>query len=531
MRNRSSNDPYSDFLLAHRRLAATADAVLGHIGEFGHLKSKEDFQTALKLLNEEQATQEKKPTRFYTAIERQLRPPTLDRALAKRLGLACRAAEVALGHTPWHHQVVCALLLNLGMIVEMPNGSGKTLAVALAATVNSSSGKRTHITTSNDYLSERDMRWMGPIYHLLGLSVSVCFSDQSVHFQHGILDSDGVTLRVSEKESSFSRAPLELVAPEAGAELPNANGERKPDSDPEALTRGADLALTGVLRHETTANYVTDAGIDLKEVLQCDIVYGRIENFGHAYLRDNMQNTPADQVITQRDMLIVDECDAVLIDDLRTPLLITRIVGEDSNLSWWRRDLHQFARSFVPGRDFLVADRNVTLTYEGLQRVNNINGIDFFSGQAIGLAHGLVNALKALHAYRRNEDYIVRGGQIEIIEQETGRLLQGRRYGDGLHEALEVKEGLPESSDGQTMPVARITIKNFVRAYRIVSGLSGTIGSPEEYKQFYGLESISLQPFSPSRNDHPDVILGHGPRLATKPSDLLLRFRSAASPC
>src|SRR5215211_3735404 len=199
MRNRSSNDPYSDFLSSHRRLGATADAVLSQIGEFGHLKSKENFQTALRLLNEEQDAQWKKPTRFYTAIERQLRPTTLDRGLVKRLGLACRAAEVALGHTPWHHQVVCALLLHLGLIVEMPNGSGKTLAVALAAAVNSSSGKRTHVTTSNDYLTERDMRWMGPIYHLLGLSVAVCFSDQSVNFEYGILDSDGITLKVSEK--------------------------------------------------------------------------------------------------------------------------------------------------------------------------------------------------------------------------------------------------------------------------------------------------------------------------------------------
>jgi len=503
MRKRSGNDPYNDFLSAHRRLATTADAVLGQIGEFGRLKSKEDFQAALKLLNEEQDAEWKKPTRFYTAIERQLRQPALDHALVKRLGLVCRAAEVALGHTPWHHQVVCALLLNLGLIVEMPNGSGKTLAVALAAAVNSSSGKRTHVTTSNDYLSERDMRWMGPIYQLLDLSVGVCFSDQSVHFEYGILDSDGITLRVSEKDFSRSRVTPVLPALEAAAALPNGNEELKPAAQPEALTQSVD-----VLRHETTANYVIDAYIEIKDVLQCHIVYGRIENLGHAYLKDNMQLSPELQVITQRDMLIVDECDAVLIDDLRTPLIITENTGEDSsNISRLRPSLHQLARTFVSGRDFSVADREVTLTYEGLQRVNSSSDVDFFTGQGIGLAHGLINALKALHAYRRDEDYIVRGNEIEIIEQDTGRLLQGRRYNDGLHEALEVKEGLYETGDGRlSMPAARITIKNFVRAYRTVAGLSGTIGSPEEYKQFYGLECISLQPFSPSRNDHPDIV-------------------------
>ena len=510
MPKQESTHPYEEFLAKHRTLTAIVDAVLEMIEDFSHVTSRQDFLAEVQRLNKEQAALPQKQQGLQATLRRQLRPPREDKLTIRRLALICRAAEVALGHTPWHHQILGGLLLNRGLIVEMPNGSGKTLAAALTACLHSTLGNRTHIATYNDYLSERDMRWMGPLYQLLGLSVGVVFSEQSVHFQHGILESDGLTLKGAPRPNSPPRLNVPTVNGVGRELLPGDHTVEQPTSPGLLEMPDHTSPPREELRHETTAHYVIDPTLDLQTVFACDIVYGRIESFGFEYLRDNLKPSPGEQVITQRDMLIVDECDAVLLDDLRTPLIITGPVSEQeaSLTRETLQELHKLAQLLNPHEDFIVAGRSVELTYRGLDRITELTGTDFFTEDRCGLAHGLTQALQALHVYHRDVDYLLENGQIVIIDEGSGRLLTGRRYNDGLHEALEIKERLSGSDSGQQKRLlARISIKHFVRTYQVVSGMSGTIGAPEEYRDFYGLETMSVQPFPRTRSDHQDAVL------------------------
>lgn len=509
MLKRGHSDPYQEFLSKHRTLATMADTVLEKIGEFSHLESRQDFLAAFQDLREQRSRQPEKRGGVYAVIEHQLRPSKTDNLTVRELALICRAAEVTLGYTPWHHQIIASLLLYQGMIVEMPNGAGKTLAASLAAGLNAIAGNRTHIATFNDYLSERDTRWIGPLYQLLGLSVGVIFSAQSVHFEHGMLQADSTTLRVAAKSSS-------ALQPETQPDCDNMqenfqDGDSEMPSSSLALPEASDIAfaLSKEPRHETTSNYLIDHSLKLKTVCACDVVYGRLVSFGFTYLRDNVQHSSEDQVLTQRDALIVDECDMIMLDDLSVPLVLSDSKDGDASgphpsaLS----DFHKLAQKLTLSIDFIVDDYNVQLTYQGLNHIKELTGQDFFTDDTRGFAHTLINALKALYAYHDKVNYLVENGQIFIIETETGRILTDRRYSDGLHEALEVKEGLVVNfATHQRWERAQMTIKHFVRTYRSVSGMSGTIGSPAEYRHFYELQTVHIQPFQRTRTDHDDLI-------------------------
>jgi preprotein translocase subunit SecA len=516
MRRGAKAQTYEEFLASHGHLQSAADRVLAKIAEFSTVKSKEAFRA--ERLKAETAGARDRPSKLHAALGLHAQRWVDDGTIAS-LALVCRAAEVALGHPPWHHQIIGALLLSRGVILEMPNGSGKTLCAALAAALNCLAGKRTHIVTHNDYLAERDTRWMGPLYDLFGLSVGVLFSDQSVYFQHGVLQPEGTILRAVPKPGAplpagaLVQAAAAVGSGEGGEGATEALAAAAGPGDARALPApGGESAApeasaaAGELAHETLSDFVADPQLTLKEVLACDVVYGRIWRFGFAYLNDHMVYAAPERVLTERDLLIVDECDAILLDDLDTPLVINssepdRLLSPAHLLAF-----HQLARQLAPNRDFRVIGDSLEITYAGRDRLRELAGVDLFTVQQVGLAHGVVNALQALYIYRRDEDYLVEDGQLRLIEAASGRLLAERRYRDGLHEAIEVKEGLQVSGAGTGRPLARFTIKHFVRTYETVSGMSGVIGRPEEYQEFYGLGAVSLPPYPPSRVDLPDLV-------------------------
>lgn len=464
-------DRYERFLRENRQLGWAADKILEGIGEFSTLRTSDDFRAAVAgVLNS--GDTETKGTSMRAVLERQLRPGKPDTFLLRCMSLACRAAEVATGHSPWHHQIVCALLLKRGMLVEMANGSGKTMAIALAA-ASSLGSERVHIATSNDYLAERDARWMAPLFDLLGLSVGVLFTSQSPGFECGVIVNGGAGMRVRPKDAAAQ--------------------------DPGSRSTQAELT------HEPTAAYDVDQGLTLKSVLQCPVVYGKIEAFAFAYLRDHLVISATDQVLTQRDTLIIDECDTVLLDDLRTPLILNRprfarVAASDLV------QLHHLALRLLPQRDFVVNGKQARLTYNGLAEVQRLTGLELFTLEAGQLAVGLQNALTAAHAQTRDVDYIVHEDQIILIEQSSGRLLHGRRASDGLHEALEIKEGLVVRGLIEMEVLAKIAIKHFVKTYLAVAGTSGSLGVAQEYLQLYGLNAVSVEPYSLTRRDHPDLV-------------------------
>jgi preprotein translocase subunit SecA len=517
VRAAQASDPYQEFLSKNRGLGDAADAVVEGVVRLARLKSPEDFRHEVLSFKEEAAKSQAKDSGQLFGLP--LPSRKIDQTTIRGLSLVCRAAEVAMGFNVWNHQIVCALLLQSGKIVEMPNGSGKTLVAGIAAGFNCLPGKKTHIVTCNDYLAERDVRGIGRMYQLLGLKVGVLFSDQSVHFAWGVLDADGVTLRVAPKQRPAVTPVIESQAPEETAqpEQPSAGGGAP--MPPTVLD--AALSPKEELLHETNLGYTIDQNLEPKGIFGCDVVYGRIESFGSAYLKDNLVSEKSEQVMTQRDFLIVDECDSVLLDDLRTPLLITTALRHGPAGALPLYELHRLAGMLAPGLHFVSSGKSLQLTYAGLDRIKELTGQDLFTESAGGLAHGLVNALLAIHAYRRDEDYLVQGNQIVIIEKEGGRLLFGRRYLEGLHEALEVKEGLGVGGTQQSKPAARITIKHFVKTYETVSGMSGAIGQPEEYREFYGLDCVMLQPYPLTRSDETDVVfhskqeaLEHGLKVA-----------------
>jgi preprotein translocase subunit SecA len=215
MARSKSIELYADFLRRNRPLARAADTILAGVGEFANLKTQEDFTKIIAEFRAESGESTNRAT-VRELIDKHLRPGRLDPASLRRLSFVCRAAEVALNQSPWHHQVVCALLLHRGTIVQLPNGCGKTLAIGLASGFNGLLGKATHIATSNDYLAERDVRFLGPFYRLLGLSVGVIFTAQSVRFERGILEPDSITLRVAQKFNEPATGELSTSS-DAGA--------------------------------------------------------------------------------------------------------------------------------------------------------------------------------------------------------------------------------------------------------------------------------------------------------------------------
>ena len=369
---------------------------------------------------------------------------TVDDILTEGLAVAREAVARTTGERAYDVQILGALVLHRGAIAEMRTGEGKTLVATLALYVNALEGKGAHLVTVNDYLARRDAQWYGPALMRLGMSVGI-LQNQSAYVVHDEKVSD---------QSSFEF--LEMA-------------------------------------HR-------------REVYASDVVYGTNNEFGFDYLRDNMATSQEGRVQKQRHFAIVDEADSVLIDEARTPLIISGVGQDDVRLyPRFARIVPQLQREL----DYTVDERtrNVGLTESGVEKLERALGIDnIYSLENYGLTRYMEAALKAQIIYQRDKDYVVKDNQIVIVDAFTGRLMEGRRWSDGLHQAVEAKEGVKVQQESVTY--ATITIQNFFRLYSKLSGMTGTaVTEAEELNEIYELEVVIVPTHRPiARDDMADLV-------------------------
>ncbi len=374
----------------------------------------------------------------------------LDGALPEVFAAAREVSRRKTGMRHFDVQLLGGVVLHQGKIAEMKTGEGKTLVAPLAAALNAMSGRGVHIVTVNDYLAKRDTQWMGPIYHGLGLSVGT--------IQH---------------ESSF------LYDPDY-----RTSDERM-------------LYLRPCSRREAYA---------------ADVTYGTNNEFGFDYLRDNMVTELPERVQRERYFAIVDEVDNILIDEARTPLIISGQAEESADL------YYQFAR-LVPrlkprpdgateGGDYFLdlKERAVSPTEEGIDKIEQWLRVPNLFDTDPRLARHFEQALRAHSLFKRDRDYIVKDAEIVIVDEFTGRQMPGRRWSEGLHQAIEAKEGLRVQRESVTL--ATITFQNYFRLYRKLAGMTGTaMTEAEEFHKIYNLEVVGVPTHRPMvRDDLPDLV-------------------------
>lgn len=371
----------------------------------------------------------------------------LDGILNDAFAVAREASKRKLGMRPYDVQLIGGMVLHEGCVAEMKTGEGKTLVTVAPAYLNALTGKGVHVVTVNDYLAQRDAGWNAPVYHFLGLSTGVIIN-----------------------QASFIYDP----------EYQNEEHEDERFQHLKPCTR--------------------------KEAYQADITYGTNNEFGFDYLRDNMVSDP--QYLRQRGLnfAIVDEVDSILIDEARTPLIISAPAGDNPDA------YYQFAKVVAGlGPDDYVFDekrRSVALTDAGVDKVQAILGIkNLYSTKHTRLVYHLEQALRAQVIFQRDKDYVVtNSGDVVIVDEHTGRLMQGRRYNEGLHQAIEAKEGVAVKQESMTL--ATISFQNFFRLYNKLSGMTGTaFTEAEEFQQIYALDVVQIPPNRPiQRVDKDDLI-------------------------
>lgn len=383
-----------------------------------------------------------------------------DDVMTDAFALVREVAKRSLGERHYDVQLIAGMVLHDGRVAEMLTGEGKTLASTSPIYLNALSGRGVHVITVNDYLAKRDAIWMGQVYHALGLSVS-CL----VH------------------NNSFMYDP-EFLSDDQGEEL-----------DKERDTVGSFKVVEDFLRP-----------VSRKEAYQADIIYGTNHQFGFDYLRDNLTLRLSDKVQREPYFAIIDEVDSVLIDEARTPLIIS---SPDDESSDYYRQFSHIVRRLRTGEDYEVEekDRAVNLTEAGIESVEKALGIDnIYSPENSKMVHYLNESLKAKELYLRDKDYVIKDGEIILVDAFTGRLMPGRRLSSGLHQAIEAKEGLDVQKENKT--VAQITIQNYFRLYEKIAGMTGTAQtSAEEFGSVYELDVISIPTNRPViRDDKKDLV-------------------------
>jgi len=370
----------------------------------------------------------------------------LDRILPEAFAIVREAGKRVLGMRHFDVQLIGGLVLHQGRIAEMATGEGKTLAATLPLYLNALTGYGGHLVTVNDYLAKRDACWMGALYHFLGLTVDII---QSHPYGSALQYTPGV---VNEE----------------------------------------DPHLNDVTR------------IHRRDCYQLDVVFGTNAEFGFDYLRDNMAHSMDELVQRTPHFAIVDEVDSILIDEARTPLIISGMPQESNDL-YYRVD--RAVARLQAERDYTVEEKEKTavLTEEGTRRLEQSLGVPNLA-EDVDLMHYTGAALKARYAYRRDIEYVVKDGQVVIVDEFTGRLMFGRRYSDGLHQAIEAKEGVRIEEETQT--VATITLQNYFRLYHKLSGMTGTAKTEEgEFRKIYGSDVVVVPTNLPlARVDNSDVI-------------------------
>ena len=371
----------------------------------------------------------------------------LNAVLPEAFALAREVSNRILGMRPYDVQLIGGIALHEGNVAEMKTGEGKTLVAMLPAFLNALSGRGVHVVTVNDYLAQRDAGWNGPIYDFLGLKVGVIINQASFIYDKDYLNENHADER---------------------------------------------------MRHLKPCTR--------KEAYAADITYGTNNEFGFDYLRDNMVNEV--QYLRQRELnfAIVDEVDSILIDEARTPLIISAPAGDNPDA------YYQFAKvaAKLTPEDYVHDEkrRSVALTDKGVDKVQKLLGIEtLYSTDNTRLVYHMEQALRAEVVFKRDKDYVVtNSGDVVIVDEHTGRLMQGRRYNEGLHQAIEAKEGVAVKQESMTL--ATISFQNFFRLYRKLSGMTGTaFTEAEEFQQIYSLDVIQIPPNKPIiRVDKDDLI-------------------------
>ena len=341
-------------------------------------------------------------------------------------------------------QILGGVVLHEGKIAEMKTGEGKTLVATLPVYLNALEGKGVHVVTVNDYLAKRDPQWMGPIYHFLGLTIGAIQHDISFLYDPSYLSTD--------KKLDFLR----------------------PCSRQEAYA--------------------------------ADITYGTNNEFGFDFLRDNMKYDLSDYCQRELNYAIVDEVDSILIDEARTPLIISG-PSEESTDKYYRID--KIIPKLQKDADYTIDEkaRTAILTEDGNSKVERLLGTgNLYDPVNIELVHHVLQALKAHTLFKKDKDYVIKDGEVLIVDEFTGRLMPGRRWSDGLHQAVEAKEGVKIESENQTL--ATITFQNYFRMYAKLAGMTGTADTEAaEFAKIYNLEVMVIPTNKPmTRADYPDMI-------------------------
>ncbi len=385
---------------------------------------------------------------------------SLDDMLPEAFAAVREASKRTLGQRHFDVQLIGGMVLHRGGGAEMKTGEGKTLVATLPSYLNALEGKGVHVVTVNDYLSRRDAVWMGQIHSMLGLSV-------------GVLNH----------ETSFIYDPLHKDTGE----------EKKLDAERDAL--GSFKVVHEFLRP-----------VSRKEAYEADITYGTNNEFGFDYLRDNLEYDPAKLRQRGYHFAIVDEVDSILIDEARTPLIISAASGDSENLY---TQFSQIVRNLKKDVDYTVDEKRkaISTTDEGITAVEKALGFDnLYTDKGIKYVHHLETAIKAKELYTKDKEYVIRDDSVVIVDEFTGRLQPGRRWSEGLHQAIEAKEGVSIQKESRTY--ASITYQNYFRMYKKLAGMTGTaLTSKEEFFKVYGLDVASIPTNRQSlRKDHDDLI-------------------------
>ncbi len=380
---------------------------------------------------------------------------TLDEILPDAFAVAREAGKRALGMRHFDVQLIAGYFLHKGYIAEMRTGEGKTLVATLPAYLNALTGDGVHVVTVNDYLAKRDSEWMGKLYTFLGVSTSFVGHMTSLKLEY-------------------------VTNPEDGS---------------------VNLEFVPISRQGAYA---------------CDITYGTNNEFGFDYLRDNMVVDLNDKTQRKLNYTIVDEVDSILIDEARTPLIISSEASESADMYYSFANIVSKLQDKV---DYSIDEKlkSATLTEAGLKTVESTLGVsNIYTNDGIAMVHHLEEALKAKALFIKDKDYVVKDGEIIIVDEFTGRMMPGRRYSEGLHQAIEAKESVEIKKESMTL--ATITLQNYFRIYKKLSGMTGTaVTEAEEFGKIYKLEVVVIPTNKPNiRKDLNDKIFKneHGKFLA-----------------
>ncbi len=396
--------------------------------------------------------------------DRLLGGESLEDILPEAFALTREAARRTLSQRHYDVQIIGGIILHQGKIAEMRTGEGKTLVATLPVYLNALGGQGVHVVTVNDYLSRRDAVWMGQIYDFLGLSVGVINHEESFLYDSGHREADA-----QRDELGLYKVKYEFLRP-----------------------------------------------CSRKEAYAADITYGTNNEFGFDYLRDNLVYNKGQMVQrfyeheggyrSNHNFAIVDEVDSILIDEARTPLIISAPVGESESLYG---TFARIAQNLSKDEDYTVDEKfkTISLLESGIDKAEKVLGVgNIYSEKGIKYVHHLETAVRAKALFHKDHHYVVKDGEVIIVDESTGRLQPGRRWSEGLHQAVEAKEGVNVQQESRVL--ATVSFQNYFRMYRKLSGMTGTaLTSAEEFYKVYNLDSISIPTHrSNQRKDNEDLI-------------------------